>query len=178
MPQPFDPTRGLLLRQVENSLARWRALPRRPPASGWIRVIRQALGMSAAQLAHRLDISRQSLAALERREQNGTVTLAALSRAAEALGCDLVYALVPRSELKTMIETQAKLRAEEEILSTAHSMRLEAQGVSPKETQRLIHERAMQLISSRSGKLWSGPTPETPVSGMTRRNRSRGSITR
>lgn len=178
MTQEFDPTRGLLLRQVESSLARWRALPRRPPTSGWIRVIRQALGMSAAQLAHRLDISRQSLAALERREQDGKVTIEALSKAAEALGCDLVYALVPRSGLKTTIETQAKLRAEEEILSTAHSMRLEAQGVSPKETERLINERAMQLISSRSGKLWSGRTPETPVSGMTHRKKSRGSNTR
>ena len=162
MPQLFNPMQGLLLRQVDAKLAPWRDLQRRPPAAGWLRVVRRALGMSAAQLADRLSISRQSLAALERREQEGTVTLEALSKAAAALDCDLVYALVPRSRLSKTVEHQARLRAAEEIQNTAHTMRLEAQGVSAEETERLIQERALQLLSTSPRRVWDKKIAERP----------------
>ena len=170
----FNPTQGLLLRQVEAKLAPWRDLPRRPPPGGWLRVVRRAIGMSAAQLAHRLNISRQSLAALERREQDGTVTLQALSKAAASLDCDLVYALVPRSGLRTTVENRAKLQAAREIQNAAHTMRLEAQGVSQEETERLMQERALQLLSASPRKLWNEQTSERTASRGTRRRNPRG----
>jgi predicted DNA-binding mobile mystery protein A len=71
-----------------------------PPTSGWLRAIREALGMTGVQLAKRLRISPQSAEALEKSEATGTVQLNTLRRAAEALDCRLVYALVPKTSLE------------------------------------------------------------------------------
>ena len=67
-----------------------------PPVRGWIKALREALGMSTAQLAKRLGIKQPSLVALEQSEAKGTIELATLRRVAEALDCTLVYALVPK----------------------------------------------------------------------------------
>src|SRR5487761_199273 len=69
--------------------AEWFAAPTR----GWIKAIREALGMSSEQLAKRLGVKQPTVAAIERSETRGTIELATLRRAAEALDCTLVYAL-------------------------------------------------------------------------------------
>ena len=79
-----------------------------PPVRGWIKALREALGMSTAQLAKRLGIKQPSLVALEQSEAKGTIELATLRRVAEALDCTLVYALVPNKPLET---TSATARA-------------------------------------------------------------------
>jgi predicted DNA-binding mobile mystery protein A len=180
MLQRFKQTRGLLLRQIEQKLAPWRPLPRRPPAMGWLRTVREALGMSAPQLARRLGVTRQGLADLERRERQGTVTLAALSKAAEALDCNLVYAIVPRSELSTLIQAQARSRAQAEVQKVTHTMRLEAQEVPSEEAERLIHERTMDLLSKSPRKLWDMRAGENTGSARKRpfKGKGRGSADR
>src|SRR5271155_2214754 len=71
-----------------------------PPVRGWIRAIREALGMSMEQLAERLKIKQPSLVALEQSEAKGSIELATLRRVAEALDCTLIYALVPHKPLE------------------------------------------------------------------------------
>ena len=75
----------------------------RPPR-GWLRAIREALGMTTGQMAKRLGVSQPRVIALEKDEQRGAVTLETLRRAAEALDCTLVYALAPTSPSKTWCE--------------------------------------------------------------------------
>src|ERR1700689_1270651 len=70
------------------------------PVHGWIKAIRRALGISEPQLAKRLNVTQPSIAALEQSEEKGTIELATLRRAAEALDCRLVYALVPNRTLE------------------------------------------------------------------------------
>ena len=70
-----------------------------PPPKGWVRAIRDALGMTGVQFAERLKVRPQSVEALEQSEANGTIQLKTLKRAAEALGCTLIYALVPNNSL-------------------------------------------------------------------------------
>ncbi len=83
------------------------------PVRGWIKAIREALGMSTAQLAKRLGIKQPSLVALEQSEAKGTIELATLRRVAEALDCTLVYALVPNKPLESTIrDARARVRAE------------------------------------------------------------------
>src|ERR1700730_5919753 len=77
------------------------------PSKGWIRAIRDALGMTSAQLAHRLGVSQPRIIELEKSEASGTVTLNTLQRAAEALGCRLVYALVPGQPLADNLRGRA-----------------------------------------------------------------------
>ena len=54
----------------------------RPPPRGWVRAIRDALGMTGVQFARRLGIRPQSVAALEQSEVNESIQLKTLRRAA------------------------------------------------------------------------------------------------
>ena len=138
---------------MDNRLKLWRALPPEVPVGGWIRTIREALGMSARQLAGRLGVTRQALAFTEQRELDGKISLAALSRAAAALECDLVYALVPRTTLGDYVESEARKRANAEVNRIAHTMSLEDQASTDDEVEYLIAERAASLVAE-PGELW------------------------
>ena len=65
------------------------------PSAGWARAMREALGMSAEQLARRIGVSRATIVTLERSEARGRITLASLEKLSRGLGCRVVYALVP-----------------------------------------------------------------------------------
>src|ERR1035441_2089832 len=78
------------------------------PVRGWIKAIREALGMSTAQLAKRLAVKQPSVVALEQSEAKGTIELATLRRVANALDCTLVYALVPNKPLEAMVRDQPR----------------------------------------------------------------------
>ncbi|MGE3327935.1 MAG: mobile mystery protein A [Acidimicrobiia bacterium] len=126
------------------------------PHRGWVRAIRDALGMSAADLAVRLGVAQQAVSELERSEMNGTVRLDTLRRAADALDCDLVYVLVPRRSLNDIVATQAERKATAQIAPIAHHSRLENQAVDDGDLNALIVERARQLIDRRG--LWTAST--------------------
>src|SRR5229473_4252166 len=78
------------------------------PVRGWIKAIRESLGMTTAQLAKRLGVKQPSVVALEQSEAKGTIELATLRRVAEALDCTLVYAFVPNQPLETTLRDQAR----------------------------------------------------------------------
>lgn len=154
--------KNMRLRQVDESIKPWRALmDQPPPRGGWVRSIRQALGMSAAQLGTRLGLSRQGVADLERREVGHTVTLAALEKAAEAMDAKLVYAIVPRETLETTRRAQARRRAELQLRRIAHSMRLEAQAVSGEEYRTQLEENERALLRDWSRQIWDMEGPST-----------------
>ena len=121
------------------------------PVRGWIRAIRQSLGMSAAQLADRLGIKQPSVVALEQSETKGTIELATLRRAAEALNCTLVYALIPNKPLEAMVRDRARAVALSRLSPIEHSMRLEDQGVSAKISEAQLDEMVRTMSPSR---LW------------------------
>src|SRR5712692_10239026 len=86
----------LQLRQLDERLRSLRGFANTPrPRNGWLRAVRQALGMTQPQLAARLGLTRQTLDDLEKAEAAGKITLESLGRVAEALGCHLTYAIVP-----------------------------------------------------------------------------------
>jgi predicted DNA-binding mobile mystery protein A len=92
-----------------------------------VRAIRDALGMTRVQFAMRLGISPQSADALERSEATGTVKIETLRRAAEALDCTLVYALVPKKTLENAVNERARTIAMRDLGRISHTMKLEAQ---------------------------------------------------
>ena len=110
-----------------------RAGPFRHPVRGWARAIREALGMSTAQLAARLGIKQPSVIAIEQSEAKGTIELATLRRVAEALDCTLVYALVPNRPLEQIVRERARLFARRRLEPVEHSMLLEDQQVTSKD---------------------------------------------
>jgi len=98
-------------------------------------------------------VKQQSVDELEKSERAGTITLASLRRAAAALNADLVYAIVPRKRLRETIAARARELAQERIALIAHSMRLEAQGLSDKELAEQVEELARDLERRPRG-LW------------------------
>lgn len=123
--------RTLRLIQLDRSLKSFqpaRAVPR--PAKGWIHALRQAMGLSSADLGRRLGTSRQLPLQLERAEANDSITLRSLRKIAGAMDCELVYALVPRGgSVRATVETRARQQAQKRVLDVEHSMALEDQAV-------------------------------------------------
>src|SRR5579863_3004016 len=111
-----------------------------PPVRGWIKALREALGMSTAQLAKRLKIRQPSLVALEQSEAKGSIELATLRRVAAALDCTLVYALVPNKPLEKMVRDRARLFTRNRRRHVEHTMILEDQPVRAKHTEALLDE--------------------------------------
>ena len=110
------------------------------PARGWIKAVREALGMTTAQLARRLGIRQPSVVALEQSEAKGTIELATLRRVAEALDCTLVYALVPKKPLEDIVRDRARAFARRRLEPIEHSMLLENQTVAAKDIEMQLDE--------------------------------------
>jgi predicted DNA-binding mobile mystery protein A len=110
------------------------------PVRGWIKAVREALGMTTAQLAKRLGIKQPTVVALEQSEAKGTIELATLRRVAEALDCTLVYALVPNKPLEAMVRGRARLFARLRRGPVEHSMLLEDQKVTGKDAEKRLDE--------------------------------------
>ncbi|MBY0510175.1 MAG: mobile mystery protein A [Rhodospirillaceae bacterium] len=127
---------------------------RHPPAKGWIRAIRDALGMTTYQMAKRLGVSQPRIIVLERDEVKGTVTLQTLQRAAEALNCTLVYALVPNTSLQDMVQTQASVVADQRLKAVNQTMQLEDQGVGKADIAKKRGELTQELAEHGGARLW------------------------
>jgi len=129
--------RNLRLRQLARSLAPFvgaRSAVR--PDKGWLRAIREASGTSLRELAHRMGTSPQSAAQFEKSEAEFRITLKSLRDAANALDCDLVYALVPRSgNVEQLAHSGETEEAAERLLAVEHSMVLEDQAVGDIDTR-------------------------------------------
>lgn len=148
----YNPIR---LRQTQQKLVPWATVTPSPrPPSGWLRTIREAIGMSTADLAARLHVLPQTVAALERGEVADTASLGTLRKAAAALDCDLVYALVPRRPLDQMVRDRARQVAEQRIEPVAHSMALESQAVNRDEVDRQIEDLARKLADRPPRGFW------------------------
>lgn len=124
------------------------------PARGWLRAVREAFGMTASQLAGRLGVVPSRITALEKAEVTGGTTLKSLREAAEAMGCTLVYAIVPVRPMEELLRERAKLVADEELARVSHSMRLEDQALSA-EDQTAERERLIAAyLNGSERRLW------------------------
>jgi predicted DNA-binding mobile mystery protein A len=125
------------------------------PAKGWVRAIRDALGMTGKQLAERLNVNQQRVARIERDEKLGKVTIETLKKVAEALDCVFVYGLVPTESLEQTVRKQAKAVAEKQMKRSNQTMRLEKQELSDKEKQKAFKSLVEDITSSMPRSLWN-----------------------
>lgn len=119
------------------------------PPKGWVRALRDALEMTAAQLGERIGMTRQGVSRLEQAEADGTITLATLRKAAAGLGCRVDYVLVPEQSLEETIRDRARSRARELLDGVEHTMALEAELVDLDDR---VDELTDELV--RRGGLW------------------------
>lgn len=120
------------------------------PQNGWIRSIRESIGMSAADLGARLGVAPQSVLTLERSEVAGRARMDSLKKAAEAMDCSFVYALVPNSSLEEFVQEQTQKVITETMKKVSHSMKLEGQTTELSDS----HYNELLLELQDSSKIW------------------------
>lgn len=141
--------------QLDNTLSQLSMLKNiHPPPKGWIRAVRDALGMTGKQLARRLLVSQPRVHKLEQDEPSGALTIKTMRQVAEALDCTFVYALIPNTSLSETVKSQAKLIAMAQMQRVSHTMILEAQELSSKEQQAFLENRVKELTEEMPKELW------------------------
>lgn len=144
----------IIRQQLDKTLASLKTANTQVPVKGWIRAIREAMGMSGKQLAQRLGVSQPRIPRLEQDELTGSVTLKSMQQVAEALDCTFVYALVPHTSLEDTVRSQARIVAQGRIERVAHSMLLEAQSLSAEEQQATLKATIDELVREMPKELW------------------------
>jgi len=143
---------------IEERLKHWSMFSNeKVPPSGWIKAIRESLGMTARQMADRMGLDHAGILRLEERESKGKATIEMIERAAQALNCKLVYAIIPdekHKSLNSILDEQALKSARELTYAIEHSMRLEKQGVHRDLTHQQIQKLAQELKENFDPLLW------------------------
>ncbi len=125
------------------------------PSEGWLRTARKALGMSGAQLARRLGVTRAMVSNTERAEQDGGVTLKTLQNMAQAMDCRLVYAIIPEQEIEAILQARAYKKAREQVMAAGVQMALEAQTLSQDKLDEQVQRLAREILEKRGSQLWN-----------------------
>jgi len=119
------------------------------PPQGWLKTIREALGMTSTQLARRMELSQPRVIQMEKNEKN--LKISTLERAAAALGCRLVYAIVPDEPIEQILQKRAREKASALIKKVNVNMALENQQV---EAEQQIDELVSDLLGGSLSELW------------------------
>jgi predicted DNA-binding mobile mystery protein A len=147
--------RDLQLQQIDSLLSSWKLAQLSPrPRSGWVRAVREALGMSGAALARQLGMSQAGVRKLETSEATDAITLASLRKLAAALDCELQYALVPRTSLVQQLQNRAESVAQAQLHPISHSMVLEDQAVDMPANKRQFDLLVKELLEGSRREIW------------------------
>jgi predicted DNA-binding mobile mystery protein A len=145
----------LIRQQLSVTLDRFKLLKSiNPPLKGWIRAIRDALGMNVRQFAERLKVDKSRVPRIEQAEIEGNLTLKTMRRAAEALDCVFVYGLVPRTSLEDTVRNQAEYVAKQKAKRLSQTMLLEDQKLTNDEENQSINAYIEKLISETPKSIW------------------------
>jgi len=146
----------LIREQLDTSLRKFKPLCAiDTPNKGWIRAIRDGLGMSARQLANRLGIAQQAVARIEKDELSGSVTIKTMKRVAECLDCVFVYGFVPHSSLEDTIRKQAQVISSRRLTQASQTMLLENQMLNDEENKKVFEEMVDELVNTLPAYLWN-----------------------
>ena len=125
------------------------------PPTGWIKAIRTTIGMSKQQLGNKLNVSKQGILDIEKREKDGSITIKSLKEIARVMDMQLVYGFIPNDgSLDKLIEKRATELATKIVLRTSNTMKLEDQGNTNKRIEKAIKERAEEIKNVMPKILW------------------------
>lgn len=120
-----------------------------PRGSSWINTVREAIGMTAFQLAKRLGVTQPRITKMESNEEN--LKISTMKRAAEAMSCEFVYYFKPKTSFQNLVEEQAVRKATEIVQSVNVNMALEDQDIS---TEDAIKDFAADLLHNKTKQIW------------------------
>lgn len=149
--------RKLFVKQMDQQLSSIKSLQNLclPPKEGWVRTIRQVLGMTTQQLAGRMGVHRTRVVRIENDEIQHNVTLKTLIHTAQALECDFYYVLVPKTSVIKTLRERAEKTARIILEKINYSMKFEKQGVSDKVLKQQYEELVEKLLNGNPKYLWS-----------------------
>lgn len=126
------------------------------PKEGWVATVRKALGMSGAQLGRLMRVTRARVSQAEQAEISGAITLKSLQAMAEAMGCRLVYAIVPKDgSVEELIKAQAEKKAREIVMRAGVHMALEQQNLSDAQMRAEVERLKAQFLQKPPADFWN-----------------------
>lgn len=120
-----------------------------PQSSGWIKTVREAIGMTVSQLAARLGVTQPRITKMESNEDN--LKLSTMKKAAEAMNCEFVYYFKPRTTFQNLVDEQAQKKAAEVLKTVNVNMALENQEIAEDEA---VKDFASDLINTKIKQIW------------------------
>ena len=120
-----------------------------PQPSGWIKTVREAIGMTVSQLAARLGVTQPRITKMESNEDN--LKLSTMKKAAEAMNCEFVYYFKPRTTFQNLVDEQAQKKAVEVLKTVNVNMSLENQEIAEDEA---VKDFASDLINTKIKQIW------------------------
>lgn len=120
-----------------------------PRTSGWIKTVREAIGMTVSQLAARLGVTQPRITKMESNEDN--LKLSTMKKAAEAMNCEFVYYFKPRTTFQNLVDEQAQKKAAEVLKTVNVNMALENQEIAEDEA---VKDFASDLINTKIKQIW------------------------
>ncbi len=122
---------------------------------GWIKTIREALGMTSSQLAVRAGLSQSRISHIEKAETDGNIKLSTMQNIARSLGVEFVYGFVPKDTLEAMVREQARKIALERMKRLSHTMSLELQELSPKNKESALKDMIDKILIDEPKDFWN-----------------------
>jgi predicted DNA-binding mobile mystery protein A len=104
--------------------------------------------MTTAQLGKRMGLTQPRAVQIEKAERDGNISLASLERAAQALGCRIVYWLVPHESFKAQVENRARALATKRLGTISHN---------DEDEQEQLEQTIEELLNAPGSKLWDEP---------------------
>ena len=122
---------------------------------GWVKTIREALGMTSAQLASRVGLSQSRISHIEKAEKDGNIKLSTMQNIAKGLGMKFVYGFVPSDTLESIVRDQARKIATERMKRVSHTMRLELQELPDKDKESALKDMIDKILIEEPKDFWN-----------------------
>ncbi len=146
--------RRLRRTQLDRSFIQLKTLNLKTPKKGWIKEVRESLGMSMKDLADRLGTIKQRIERIEKDEVASKVSLETMKKTAEAMNCDFIYFVVPKNSLEETLKDQGLKAAQKILKQVGKTMALEAQTTSTLSQKKLVENLAQEMLLNEDRKIW------------------------
>lgn len=124
------------------------------PKQGWIKTIREALGLTTTQLGQKAGMDQSRVSRLEKAEKTGDLKLSSLQKIAAGLNMKFVYGFVPEGTLEEMVHAQAKRVALKRLEMLDNTMRLENQALSDEDRKKAMGDMIEKILVDNPKDFW------------------------
>lgn len=146
----------LIREQLDKKIDKFKPVLNTPvPKVGWVKTIREALGMSTYDLADKTDLDQSRISRIESSEAKQEIKLSTLHKMADGLGVKFVYGFVPEADLEAVVRKQALMIAKKRLKRIDHSMKLELQGVSDEEQEKALSDLVDKILIEEPKNFWN-----------------------